>query len=37
MWMGRTVDIIAPARKGMASVRDLDDAQDLTDLLNKIA
>jgi len=34
---GPAVSVVAPARKAMASARDIDDAQDLTDLLNKIA
>ena len=34
---GLAVNVVAPARKAMASERDIDDARDLADLLNKIA
>ena len=34
---GSAVNGVVPARKAVAGARDLDDAQDLADLLNKIA
>ena len=34
---GLAVNVVAPAHKAMASERDIDDARDLADLLNKIA
>ena len=37
MDQGLAVNVVAPARKDMASERDIDDAQNLADLLNKIA